>query len=132
VEVQLRKLQETREANRVKTAKPQKDLVAYDDFGRMDIRTATILEAARVPKTKKLLQLKVDTGMDVRTVVSGIAEYFEPEALVGKSVCLLANLEPREIKGITSQGMILLAEDRDGRLVFVAPGERLENGLEIK
>ncbi|MFO7370462.1 MAG: methionine--tRNA ligase [Bacteroidales bacterium] len=134
VEKQWLKLQQAREKNQAAgaVAKPQKENVSYDDFTRMDIRTATILEAVKVPKTKKLMQLKLDTGMDVRTVVSGIAEFFEPEAIIGKQVCLLANLEPREIKGIKSQGMILLAEDAGGRLVFVTPEERTGNGAEVK
>jgi methionyl-tRNA synthetase len=133
VEKQLQKLQRTREANLGKTAaKPQKEHISYDDFARMDIRTGTILEAVKVPKTRKLMQLRIDTGMDVRTVVSGIAEYFEPEALIGKQICLLANLEPREIKGIQSQGMILLAEDANGKLIFVTPEEATANGSEVK
>jgi methionyl-tRNA synthetase len=134
VEKQLQKLQLTKELNQgAKVAvKPQKESISYDDFARMDIRTGTILEAAKVPKTKKLMQLKIDTGMDVRTVVSGISEYFEPEAIVGKQVCLLANLEPREIKGIRSHGMILLAEDATGKLVFVTPEEGMGNGCEVK
>jgi methionyl-tRNA synthetase len=133
VEKQLQKLRRTREVNQSKpAARPQKEDITYDDFARMDIRIGTILEAAKVPKTKKLLQLKIDTGMDVRTVVSGIAEYFEPEAITGKQVCLLANLEPREIKGIRSQGMILLAEDASGRLIFVTPEEGTGNGAEVK
>ena len=98
----------------------------------MDIRIGTILEAVKVPKTKKLMQLKIDTGMDVRTVVSGISEYFEPEDVIGKQVCLLANLEPREIKGIKSQGMILLAEDATGKLIFVTPDSAIANGSEVK
>ena len=92
----------------------------------------TILEAARVPGTDKLIKLSLDTGMDRRTVVSGIAAYFDPEKLAGKKVCLLANLEPRKIRGIASQGMILLAEDNDGRLVFVSPEEDVINGSEVK
>ncbi len=134
IEKQLEKLRLTKESNQAgKVAvKPQKDSINYDDFGRMDIRIGTILEAARVAKTKKLMQLKIDTGMDVRTVVSGIAEYFEPEAIIGKQICLLANLEPRDIKGIRSQGMILLAEDAGGRLVFVTPEEKTDVGSEVK
>jgi methionyl-tRNA synthetase len=133
VEKQLEKLRKTRASNTGgSVVNPQKDPVSYDDFGRMDIRIGTILEAVKVPKTKKLMQLKIDTGMDVRTVVSGIAEYFEPEAILGKQICLLANLEPREIKGIQSQGMILLAEDAGGRLVFVTPEEAMGNGAEVK
>jgi methionyl-tRNA synthetase len=134
VEKQLLKLQQTKERNlsAKATAKPQKENISYDDFGRMDIRIGTILEAGKVAKTKKLMQLKVDTGMDIRTVVSGIAEFFEPETLIGKQICLLANLEPREIKGIRSQGMILLAEDASGKLVFVTPEQLVNNGAEVK
>ena len=134
VEKQLQKLQRTREINQSgrAAAKPQKENISYDDFARMDIRIGTIVEAVKVPKTKKLMQLKIDTGMDVRTVVSGIAEYFEPEAIIGKQICLLANLEPREIKGIQSQGMILLAEDATGRLIFVTPEENTGVGSEVK
>ncbi|HLO59625.1 MAG TPA: methionine--tRNA ligase [Bacteroidales bacterium] len=134
VEKQLEKLQKSKEKNLAGkvAAKPQKESVSYDDFARMDIRTGTILEAVKVPKTKKLMQLKIDTGMDIRTVVSGIAEYFEPEAIIGKQICLLANLEPREIKGIQSQGMILLAEDSSGKLVFVTPENGVNNGAEVK
>jgi len=134
IEKQLEKLRLTKEGNQTGTApvKPQKEPINYDDFGRMDIRIGTILEAAKVPKTKKLMQLKIDAGMDVRTVVSGIAEYFEPEAIIGKQVCLLANLEPRDIKGIRSHGMILLAEDAGGRLVFVTPEEKTDVGSEVK
>src|SRR5690554_8228051 len=94
----------------------------------MDIRTGTIMEAEKVAKTKKLLKLKIDTGLDQRTVVSGIAEFFEPEAIVGRQVSILVNLAPRNIKGIESQGMILMAEDADGRLDFVAPQSPVKNG----
>ena len=94
----------------------------------MDIRVATITVAEVVPKTKKLLKLTLDTGIDTRTVVSGIAEHFKPEEIVGKQVCLLANLAPREIKNITSQGMILMAEDQNGKLQFVQPGAPVWNG----
>jgi methionyl-tRNA synthetase len=133
VENQLRKLQKTKEANQNKSAaRPQKENISYDDFARMDIRIGTILEAVKVPKTKKLMQLRIDTGIDVRTVVSGISEYFEPGVLIGKQICLLANLEPREIKGIQSQGMILLAEDASGKLVFVTPEEVTKVGSEVK
>ncbi|HPO64855.1 MAG TPA: methionine--tRNA ligase subunit beta, partial [Bacteroidales bacterium] len=106
--------------------------VSYDDFSRMDIRVGTIVHAEKVPKTKKLLKLTIDTGIDQRTVVSGIAEYFEPENIIGRQVCLLANLEPREIKGIVSHGMILMAEDKDGRLEFVAPSTTVAPGSSVK
>jgi methionyl-tRNA synthetase len=134
IDLQLLKLQQTKEKNQqgIPAAKPQKEDISYDDFSRMDIRIGTILEAVKVPKTKKLMQLKIDTGIDVRTVVSGIAEYFEPEEIIGKQICLLANLAPREIKGIRSQGMILLAEDASGKLVFVTPEEGMKPGAEVK
>ena len=92
----------------------------------------TILEAEKVHKTKKLLKLTVDTGVDKRVVVSGIAEYYEPEKIIGKQISILINLAPRNIKGIESQGMILLAEDADGKLVFVSPEEKIQNGGEVK
>jgi len=97
----------------------------------MDIRVGTILEAEKVPKTKKLLKLKIDTGIDQRTVVSGIAEFFAPADIIGRQVCVLANLEPRTIKGITSQGMILMAEDADGRLDFVSPATAVKPGRTV-
>jgi methionyl-tRNA synthetase len=134
VEYQVNKLLETKKANEAQaaglpTAKPA---ISYDQFTAMDIRIATILEAEKVPKTQKLMKLKVDTGIDVRTVVSGIAEHFEPQALIGKQITLLANLEPRTIKGIESKGMILLAEDNLGRLIFVTPDEAIQNGAIVK
>jgi methionyl-tRNA synthetase len=95
--------------------------ITYDDFIKMDIRIGTILEAERVPKTDKLLKLLIDTGIDKRTVVSGIAEYYKPEEIIGQKVSVLANLAPRKIKGIESKGMILMAENADGTLSFVAP-----------
>jgi len=134
IEKQLQKLQRSKESRNgsPSVSKPQKPSVSYDDFAKMDIRTGTVLEAIKVPKTDKLMQLKIQTGMDERTVVSGIAGFFKPEDLVGKQVCLLANLEPRTIKGITSHGMILLAEDADGKLVLVTPTEGVSNGSEVK
>lgn len=106
--------------------------VSMDDFSRMDLRTATILEAERVPKTTRLMKMKVDTGIDIRTIVSGIAEHFTPEELRGKQVSVIANLEPRTIKGIESKGMILLAEENDGRLVFITPEDKTRNGSVIR
>jgi methionyl-tRNA synthetase len=120
------------EKNTSMKTEPIKSPATFDDFQKMDIRTATILEAEKVPKTKKLLKLLLDTGVDKRIVVSGIAEYHEPEKIIGKKVCLLANLEPRTIKGIESKGMILMAEDSDGRLVFVQPGDEIANGCTIR
>ena len=98
----------------------------------MDIRTGTILVAEKVAKTKKLLKLTIDTGIDQRTVVSGIAEYYEPEAIIGQKVSILANLEPREIKGILSQGIILMAENADGKLSFVKPMDDFHDGAVIR
>lgn len=134
VDFQVNKLLETKKANEAKAAglAPAKTVISYDDFSAMDIRIATILEAEKVPKTQKLMKLKVDTGIDIRTVVSGIAEHFEPQAIIGKQITLLANLEPRVIKGIESKGMILLAEDNKGRLIFVTPEEAIQNGAVVK
>ena len=105
--------------------------ITFDDFTKIDLRTATILEAEKVEKADKLLKLKVDTGVDVRTVVSGIAESFSPEEIIGKQVMILLNLAPRKIRGIESQGMLLLTTKPDGKLSFVTPDENVENGIEI-
>jgi len=131
---QIDKLLATKKANEAAGAKitPGKDPVTFDDFTKIDIRTATILEAGKVPKTTKLLKLKIDTGLDIRTIVSGIAEYYEPEAIIGRQISIVANLEPRKIKGIESQGMILMAEDKDGKLVMVTPADKVSNGSMIK
>ena len=110
---------------------PQKEAVSFDDFGRMDIRTATVLQAERVPKTDKLLKLTIDTGIDRRVIVSGIAEYYSPEDMVGKQICILANLQPRTIRGIESQGMILMAKQGDGSMRFITPQEAVCNGAVI-
>ena len=134
VEFQLQKLAVAK-ANNSKaavSAAPAKANISFDDFMKLDIRVGTILEAEKVPKTKKLLKLKIDTGIDQRTVVSGIAEFFAPEDIVGKQVSILVNLEPREIKGIQSQGMILMAEDGDGRLDFVSPKTQIAPGSVVR
>ncbi len=110
---------------------PQKPEVEYDDFARMDIRTATVLAAERVPKTDKLLKLTIDTGIDTRTIVSGIAEYYTPEDMIGKQICILANLKPRAIRGIESKGMILMAKQGDGKMRFITPQEAIANGGQI-
>ena len=110
---------------------PQKEECTFDDFGKMDIRTATVLEAERVPKTDKLLKLTIDTGIDKRVIVSGIAEQYSPEEMVGKQICILANLAPRKIRGIESKGMILMARQNDGKMRFITPAETLCNGAEI-
>ncbi len=133
VEAQLKKLKEMGTETDPKSDLPaQKPSVNFEDFMGMDIRTATILEAERVPKTDKLLKIKLNTGVDIRTVVSGIAEYFNPEDLPGKTVSVLLNLEPRKIRGVESQGMILMAEDPDGTLNFVSAGEGIPNGSTIR
>lgn len=135
INVQLAKLQATKEANaqkQVVNVQPQKDAISYDDFSKMDIRIGKVLEAERVPKTQKLMKLKVDTGIDTRTLVSGIAEHFTPDQVVGRQVSILVNLEPRSIKGIESHGMILMAEDADGKLKFVQPSDEVANGSTVK
>ncbi len=131
---QIDKLLATKKANEAEELKtaPGKDVITFDDFTKIDIRTATILEAEKVPKTTRLLKLKIDTGLDIRTIVSGIAEYYEPEAIIGKQISIVANLEPRKIKGIESKGMILMAEDKDGKLVMVTPTDKVSNGSMIK
>jgi methionyl-tRNA synthetase len=129
--VKLMNIKKTNIAGSVKVS-PFKPAVSYDDFTKVDIRTATILEAEKVPKTTKLLKLKIDTGTDVRIIVSGIAEYYAPEDIIGKQISIIANLEPRKIKGIESEGMILMAEDMDGKLVMVAPVQKVGNGSTIK
>lgn len=135
VQLQLEKLENTKKQNAaentsIATAKPE---TSFDDFNKMDIRVGTILEAERVPKTDKLLKLKIDTGFDKRTVVSGIAEWYKPEDIIGKKVSILVNLAPRKIKGIESQGMILMAENSQGELSFVIPTkENINNGSNIK
>ncbi len=130
----MQKLLDARKANEAAAAKakPAKESVEFDDFAKMDIRTGTVLEAEKVAKTKKLLKLKIDTGIDKRTVVSGIAEYYQPEDLIGRQVSILVNLEPKKLRGIESQGMILCAEDADGKLSIVEPDRKVKNGSEIK
>ena len=138
IQVQLDKLdairKEREEAAKAEAAKqvaPQKELCTFEQFEAMDIRTATVLEAERVPKTDKLLKLTIDTGIDKRTIVSGIAEYYTPEQMVGKQICILANLAPRTIRGIESKGMILMARQGDGKMRFITPEEALANGAQI-
>ena len=131
---QVQKLLDTKKANEaaVVTTLPQKEDVTFEDFNRMDIRTATILEAEKVARTTKLIRLKVDTGIDIRTIVSGIAEHFTAEELPGKKVSVIVNLAPRTIKGIESKGMILLAEDASGKMTFVMPEDKIKNGSPVK
>ena len=110
---------------------PAKEACTFDEFGKMDIRTASVLAAERVPKTDKLLKLTIDTGLDQRVIVSGIAQYYTPEEMVGKQICILANLQPRVIRGIESKGMILMAKQLDGKMRIVSPEERLDNGATV-
>lgn len=132
IQSQLDKLAATKEANALAEStqhiEPQKDNVVFDDFGKMDIRVSTILTAEKVAKTKKLLKLTVDTGIDKREIVSGIAEHYTPEELVGKQVLVLVNLEPRELKGTLSRGMILMAEDGSGKLRLLQPDATVSSG----
>ncbi|MDO6490119.1 MAG: methionine--tRNA ligase [Cellulophaga sp.] len=125
IEAQLAKLEATKKANLQmnKEVTPQKDTITFDDFTKLDMRVGTIIEAEKMPKAKKLLVLKVDTGLDTRTIVSGIAESFTPEEIVGKKVTVLVNLAPRALRGVDSEGMILMTENADGKLVFVNPDE---------
>ena len=137
---QLERLEKTKQANQQEaqataevTVAPQKELISYDDFAKMDIRIGTILSAEKMPKADKLLILKVDTGIDQRTIVSGIAQSFNPEEIIGKRVTVLANLAPRKLRGVESQGMILMVENAEGKYRFIAPnGEEIANGAEVK
>ena len=134
VEAQIKKLQDTKKANETAEhkAEPSKADIDFEQFTKMDIRIGKVLEAELVPKTSKLMKLRVDTGMDQRTIISGIAEHFKPEEVIGKQVCVLVNLEARKLRGIESQGMILMAEDADGKLVFIQPSEIVANGCQVK
>ena len=133
IEAQIEKLAATKIANKQenKIVEPQKEIIEFEDFTKLDIRVGTILEAERVAKTKKLLKLKVDVGMDTRTIVSGIAESFSPEAIVGQQVAVLVNLATRKIRGVESQGMILMTDTPDGKLAFVQPEKEIKNGQAI-
>ncbi len=124
-------LEAAAKAEAAKQVAPQKEECSFEDFEKMDIRTATVLEAERVPKTDKLLKLTIDTGIDKRVIVSGIAEYYSPEQMLGRQICILANLKPRTIRGIESHGMILMAKQGDGKMRFITPQEVLANGAQI-
>ena len=129
VETEVAKLESVKEV--VSSFEPQKEAINFEDFGKMDIRLGTILSAEKVEKADKLLKLIIDTGIDKRTVVSGIAQHYTPEEVVGKTVSVLMNLAPRKIKGIESQGMILMAEDIEGKLSFMTPEKGFEAGGSI-
>ncbi|CEN53566.1 methionine--tRNA ligase [Capnocytophaga canis] len=136
VEKQLARLEATKSANKAQVVgniEPQKELISYEDFAKMDIRIGTILEAEKMPKADKLLILKVDTGIDVRTIVSGIATSFNPQDIIGKKVTVLVNLAPRKLRGIESQGMILMVENTTGQFVFLNPdADQISNGTPVK
>ena len=130
----MQKLEDTKKSNQLNAWKPNdiKSTVSFDDFMKVDIRVGTILECQKVPKADKLLQFLIDDGMNKRTIVSGIAKYYtEPEKLVGKQVCFIANFEPRKLKGVVSEGMILSAEDKDGRLVLLTPSDLVTSGCSV-
>ncbi len=135
IQKQLDKLEATKKSNETenRTLVPQKDTITFEDFSKLDLRVGTIIEAEKMAKAKKLLVLKVDTGLDVRTIVSGIAESFSPEEIIGKQVTVLINLAPRELRGVQSEGMILMTENTEGKLVFVNPEEvsNLNGGIII-
>ncbi|MET3732821.1 methionine--tRNA ligase [Moheibacter stercoris] len=133
IDFQINKLQQSKMQNQMTNpnAAPQKELVSFDDFQKMDIRIGTILEAKKVEKADKLYELRVDTGMDVRTIVSGIAEHFTLEEIVGKQAMVLANLAPRKIRGIESHGMLLFADKADGKLTFINPEAETPNGVQV-
>ena len=134
VQAQLDKLESTKLANEAenKVVEPQKETIEFDDFTKLDMRVGTIIEAIKVPKTKKLLQLKVDVGIDVRTIVSGIAESFKPEEIIGQKVTVLVNLASRKLRGVESQGMILMTDTPDGKLAFIEPeNDAVVNGEQV-
>src|SRR5690606_18987413 len=134
IQKQLDKLEATKKMNKeeTKNIEPQKEVCQFDDFAKIDLRVGTIIEAEKMPKADRLLVLKVDTGIDVRTIVSGIAEHFAPEEVIGKKVTVLTNLAPRKLRGVESQGMLLLTENASGKLVFVNPDEAdVNNGTTI-
>ena len=138
IQKQIDKLEATKAANKEEIAssltitEPQKETIQYDDFAKIDLRVGTILEAEKMPKANKLLILKIDTGIDVRTIVSGIAESFSPEEIIGKRVTVLVNLAPRNLRGVDSEGMILMTTNAEGKLVFVNPdSDGVANGETI-
>jgi len=134
MDLQRQKLEKTKSNNHTMEAQstPVKDLINFDDFSKMDLRVGTIMAAEKMPKANKLLILSVDVGVDRRTVVSGIAEHYQPEDIVGQKVCVLLNLEPRKIRGTLSQGMILMAEDDEGKLSFLAPDAAIPSGATVR
>ena len=133
IEAQMQRLADIKVENEKQAYKPAavKENTTFDDFMKLDIRVGTVLECQKVPKADKLLQFKIEDGMGTRTIVSGIAQHYNPEDLVGKQVCFIANFPPRKLKGIESQGMILSAEDANGRLVVISPSDKVTNGVSV-
>ncbi|MBP5318619.1 MAG: methionine--tRNA ligase subunit beta, partial [Paludibacteraceae bacterium] len=140
IEAQIKRLDDIKKQNEAAkreqelknfTPQPVKDPVVFEEFEKLDIRVGTVLECSRVPKADKLLQFKIDDGMGGRTIVSGIAAYYQPEELVGRQICFIANFPPRKLKGVESQGMILSAQDADGRLSVVTPSQLVKNGIQV-
>ena len=132
IQIQIDKLEASKKKSAGETLEPQKKTIEFDDFTKLDIRIGTILEAEKIPKTKKLLKLKVDVGIDIRTIVSGIAESFDPEEIIGQKVSVLINLAPRNLKGVESQGMILMCDTPDGKLSFIEPdNDNVDNGEKV-
>ncbi|GHV42666.1 hypothetical protein FACS1894179_11330 [Bacteroidia bacterium] len=133
IEKQVQKLLDTKKANEATEVKvvPQKANIAFDDFAKLDLRVGTVLECIKMPKADKLLQFLIDDGMSKRTIISGIAAWYKPEDLVGKQVCFVANLEPRKLKGVESQGMLLSVEDTDGTLSLIQPPKNVTPGSQI-
>jgi methionyl-tRNA synthetase len=133
IDAQIQRLEDTKKQNEINSYKPEavKEDVSFNEFMQLDIRVGTVLECQKVPKADKLLQFKIDDGMGGRTIVSGIAQHYNPEDLVGKQVCFIANFPPRKLKGIESQGMILSAEDANGRLVVISPSDLVTNGVKV-
>ena len=134
IEAQVQKLLDTKKANEEANyrAKPIRENIEFDDFMKLDIRVGTVLECTKVPKADKLLQFRIDDGLEKRTIVSGIAQHYKPEDLVGKQVGFIANLAPRKLKGIVSEGMILSAENFDGKLAVITPEKEVKPGSEVK
>ena len=134
IEAQIKRLEDTKQQNQVNswTPAPQAPDVDFDSFMKADLRVGTVLECEKVPKADKLLKFLIDDGMEQRTIVSGIAKYYKPEDLVGKQVCFIANLPPRKLRGIVSQGMILSAEQPDGSLVVIGPTAPVAPGAQVK
>ena len=132
IQQQIDKLEASKALKEEIVLEPQKETISFEDFTKLDIRIGTILEAEKIPKTKKLLKLKVDVGIDTRTIVSGIAESFDPEKIIGQQVTVLVNLAPRKLRGVESQGMILMSDTPDGKLTFIEPdADSVNNGEKV-